>query len=367
NSHAPTFYLTVYGLLGIAGVLAMSVSLVFLWMRCTLSASRNTHRQMLYSTFRSPMSFFDSTPIGRILGLFSGDIAQVDDNMPTTADMGLKALMQAMVALVLIVISAPLTLMFFVPLAYVYVDLQRRFLPTTRDSRRMANTMRDVAISTTEEASNGAASIRAYGRVAAFEATFMQRTEVLCRAWWTYMCANRWLAVRLDLVSSGIIFLTTVLLILTQLLTGRVSGSHAGLSLTYALSMIGVLTTCIRCSTIVELALISVDRVRRYSFLGAEAPEIIEDNRPIESWPEQGVVEFKNYSTRYREGLDLVLKGVSFTVKPREKVGIVGRTGAGKSSLTLALFRIIEAAEGQILLDGEDIAQYGLFDVRSKL
>ncbi|KAJ2037033.1 hypothetical protein H4S04_008656 [Coemansia sp. S16] len=367
NSHASTFYLAVYGIFGIAGVLAMAMSLLFLWMRCTLSASHNTHRQMLYSIFRSPMSFFDSTPIGRILGLFSGDIGQVDDNMPTMSDMGLKALMQAVVAFVLIVISAPLTLVFFVPLAYVYMDLQRRFLPTTRDSKRMANTMRDVAISTTEEAINGAASIRAYGRVSAFETTFMKRTELLCQAWWTYMCANRWLAVRLDLVSSGIIFLTTVLLISTQLLTGRVSGSHAGLSLTYALSMIGVLTTCIRCTTIVELALISVERVRRYSFLDMEAPDVIEDHRPERSWPEQGVVEFRNYSTRYREGLDLVLKDVSFSVRPREKVGIVGRTGAGKSSLTLALFRIIEAAEGQILLDGEDIAQYGLFDVRSKL
>ncbi|KAJ2426776.1 hypothetical protein GGF41_001928 [Coemansia sp. RSA 2531] len=101
--------------------------------------------------------------------------------------------------------------------------------------------------------------------------------------------------------------------------------------------------------------------------LTPEAPEVIEDHRPERSWPEQGMVEFKNYSTRYREGLSLVLKDVSFSVRPREKVGIVGRTGAGKSSLTLALFRIIEAAEGQILLDGEDIAQYGLFDVRSKL
>ncbi|KAJ2113630.1 hypothetical protein IW146_003711 [Coemansia sp. RSA 922] len=367
NSHASTFYLAVYGIFGIAGVLAMAMSLLFLWMRCTLSASHNTHRQMLYSIFRSPMSFFDSTPIGRILGLFSGDIGQVDDNMPTMSDMGLKALMQAVVAFVLIVISAPLTLVFFVPLAYVYMDLQRRFLPTTRDSKRMANTMRDVAISTTEEAINGAASIRAYGRVSAFETTFMKRTELLCQAWWTYMCANRWLAVHLDLVSSGIIFLTTVLLISTQLFTGRVSGSHAGLSLTYALSMIGVLTTCIRCTTIVELALISVERVRRYSFLDMEAPDVIEDHRPERSWPEQGVVEFRNYSTRYREGLDLVLKDVSFSVRPREKVGIVGRTGAGKSSLTLALFRIIEAAEGQILLDGEDIAQYGLFDIRSKL
>ncbi|KAJ2489954.1 hypothetical protein IWW37_003584 [Coemansia sp. RSA 2050] len=367
NSHASTFYLAIYGLLGVAGVFAMAMSLLLLWMRCTLNASRNTHRQMLYSIFRSPMSFFDSTPVGRILGLFSGDIAQIDDNMPTTSDMGLKALMQAVVAVVLIVISAPLTLVFFLPSAYIYMDLQRRFLPTTRDSKRIANTMRDISLSTTEEAINGAASIRAYGQVSAFETTFMERTELNCRAWWTYMSANRWLAVRLDLVSAGIIFLTTVLLILTQLVAGSVNGSHAGLSLTYALSMIGVLTTCIRCTTIVELALISVERVRRYSFLDAEAPEVKEDSRPERSWPEQGMVEFKNYSTRYREGLDLVLKDVSFAVKPCEKVGIVGRTGAGKSSLTLALFRIIEAAEGQILLDGEDIAQYGLFDVRSKL
>ncbi|KAJ2829061.1 hypothetical protein IWW50_001059 [Coemansia erecta] len=94
---------------------------------------------------------------------------------------------------------------------------------------------------------------------------------------------------------------------------------------------------------------------------------VIEDRRPSESWPGQGMVEFKDYSTRYREGLDLVLKGLSFRVLPNQKVGIVGRTGAGKSSLTLALFRIIEAAGGQILLDGEDISKYGLFDVRSKL
>ncbi|KAJ2824183.1 hypothetical protein IWW50_003448 [Coemansia erecta] len=98
-----------------------------------------------------------------------------------------------------------------------------------------------------------------------------------------------------------------------------------------------------------------------------EAPEVIEDHRPSTLWPEQGMVEFKDYSTRYHEELDLVLKGLSFRVLPNQKVGIVGRTGAGKSSLTLALFRIIEAAGGQILLDGEDISKYGLFDVRSKL
>ncbi|KAJ2844058.1 hypothetical protein IWW36_005327 [Coemansia brasiliensis] len=113
--------------------------------------------------------------------------------------------------------------------------------------------------------------------------------------------------------------------------------------------------------------MVQLERINEFANLPSEAPETIEDNRPAKNWPDQGTIEFKNYSTRYREGLDLVLKGLSFKVKPMQKVGIVGRTGAGKSSLTLALFRLIEAATGQILIDGQDISQYGLFDVRSKL
>ncbi|KAJ1923625.1 ATP-binding cassette glutathione S-conjugate transporter ycf1, partial [Linderina pennispora] len=108
--------------------------------------------------------------------------------------------------------------------------------------------------------------------------------------------------------------------------------------------------------------MVSTERAMDYSCLESEAPEVIEDCRPLETWPEQGAVEFRNYSTRYREGLDLVLKNLSFRVVPNQKVGIVGRTGAGKSSLTLALFRIIEASSGQILLDGEDVSKFGLFD-----
>ncbi|KAJ1927461.1 hypothetical protein FBU59_007218, partial [Linderina macrospora] len=139
------------------------------------------------------------------------------------------------------------------------------------------------------------------------------------------------------------------------------------MALTNAISIIGVLNLCVRSFGFVELAMVSVERVRDYSNLDSEAPEVIEDHRPVEDWPEQGVVEFRNYSTRYREGLDLVLNGLSFRAQPKQKVGIVGRTGAGKSSLTLALFRIIESASGQILLDGEDISKYGLFDLRSRL
>ncbi|KAJ2522441.1 hypothetical protein H4217_000740 [Coemansia sp. RSA 1939] len=191
--------------------------------------------------------------------------------------------------------------------------------------------------------------------------------EEYMMASWTYFCTNRWLAIRLDMISACTMFCTAALLAVLQSIVGGISGSQVGLALTYALSIVGVLNVGIRNMSFLELAFISVERARQYSILLPEADEIIENNRPKESWPEQGMVEFKNYSTRYREGLDLILKDLTFRVMPRQKVGIVGRTGAGKSSLTLALFRIIEAAEGKILIDGKDIFNYGLFDVRSKL
>ncbi|KAJ2229222.1 hypothetical protein EV180_001607, partial [Coemansia sp. RSA 518] len=361
------YYLTGYGILGVLGTLAMATTSILLRQRCSISASKTIHAQMLQAVVCSPMSFFDATPVGRILGLFSSDLAQVDDNMPTCAELGIKGFIQMLVALLLIVISSPFTLVFLVPLSLVYADLQRRFMPTTRDTRRMVNTMRNMCISAAEETISGATSIRAYMYQPKFEYQHAGCVESYTMAWWTYLCANRWLAVRLDVISAGIVLFTNVTLILVQRVFGGVDGGYVGLSLTYALSLVGVLNMCIRYTTMLEMAFISVERTQKYSSLVPEASKTIEDCRPAASWPDQGMVEFKDYSTRYREGLDLVLKGLSFRVQPNQKVGIVGRTGAGKSSLTLALFRIIEAASGQILIDGEDIAKYGLFDVRSKL
>ncbi|KAJ2522373.1 hypothetical protein H4217_000798 [Coemansia sp. RSA 1939] len=223
------------------------------------------------------------------------------------------------------------------------------------------------AVHTTEEALCGAESIRAYGQGRRFEKLYSGQIEEYMMASWTYFCTNRWLAIRLDMISACTMFCTATLLVVLQSIVGGISGSQVGLALTYALSIVGVLNVGIRNMSFLELAFISVERARQYSVLLPEANQVIEDNRPKDSWPEQGVVEFKNYSTRYREGLDLALENISFRVMPRQKVGIVGRTGSGKTSLTLALFRIIEAAEGKILIDGEDIFKYGLFDVRSKL
>ncbi|KAJ1773697.1 hypothetical protein IW140_000336 [Coemansia sp. RSA 1813] len=360
-------HLAVYSMLGLASSVAVAATLVVLRMKCTITASKTIHARMLRSIMRSPMSFFDSTPVGRILGLFSGDQAQIDDSVPEFASKSIEALVQILITLILIIIPAPPSLLFLVPLAVAFGKLRAYFIPTTRDTRRIISRKRNIAVSTIEEALCGADSIRAYGRKQQFERIYAERIEDYMRASWTYFCTNRWLAIRLDMISVSIMFCTAVLLVGLQHFSGSISGSQVGLALTYALSIVGVLNASIRNMSMLELTFISVERARQYSFLISEAPEVIEDSRPQKSWPEQGMVEFKNYSARYREELDLVLKNLTFRVMPTQKVGIVGRTGAGKSSLALALFRIVESAEGKILLDGENIAQYGLFDVRSKL
>ncbi|KAJ1900762.1 hypothetical protein LPJ81_003879, partial [Coemansia sp. IMI 209127] len=360
-------HLVVYSVLGLASSVAVAATFVVLRIGCTITASKTIHARMLRSIMRSPMSFFNSTPLGRILGLFSGDQVQIDDSMPHFAGRSIEALVQIIITLALIIIPAPPSLLFLVPLAVIFGRIRAYFIPTIRDTRRMLIRKRNIATSTTEEALCGADSIRAYDGKRRFELICVQRVEEYLKASWTCYCVNRWLAIRLDMISACVVFCTAVLLVGLQHFAGGISGSQAGLALTYALSIVGVLNMSIRNMSMLELAFISVERARQYSFLPTEAPEVIEDNRPEKAWPEQGMLEFKNYSMRYREGLDLVLKDLSFRVMPNQKVGIVGRTGAGKSSLTLALFRIVEAAEGKILLDGEDIAQYGLFDVRSKL
>jgi len=141
----------------------------------------------------------------------------------------------------------------------------------------------------------------------------------------------------------------------------------AGLSVSYALQVTGALNMVVRMTSDLETYVVSVERILEYADCPKEAPPIVENNRPSRSWPDSGAVEFVDYSTRYRPGLDLVIKGIDCSVNPGEKVGIVGRTGAGKSSLTLALFRIIESAMGRINIDNINISNIGLKDLRSKL
>ncbi|KAJ2887608.1 hypothetical protein IWW38_005102 [Coemansia aciculifera] len=270
-------------------------------------------------------------------------------------------------AIAVIGFSTPIMLFIMFPLSFVYRYLQQRYLFCSRATRRLESTTGSPIFSHFQESIAGVSTIRAYNQQNRFVMENENRLELNIRAYYTYAYQNRWLSMWLEMLGNVVMLGTTVLAVGSLHYFGVGDAGLVGLSVAYALDFTTALNWSVRTYTEVENSMTQLERVVEYARLPSEAPDVIEDHRPTDSWPEQGVVEFKNYSTRYREGLDLVLKDVSFRVSPSQKIGIVGRTGAGKSSLTLALFRIIEAAEGQILLDGKDIAQYGLFDVRNKL
>lgn len=359
-------YLGIYFLLGIGYAFCTLVQTCFMWIFCTIEGSTKLHNGMARSVLRAPMSFFETTPIGRILNRFSSDIYKIDEILGRVFGMFFTNSMKVLFTIFVICFSTWQFVFIALPLGILYVYYQQYYLKTSRELRRLDSVSRSPIFANFQESLNGVSIIRAYGQEDRFKFLNQTRIDRNLRAYHPAVNANRWLAVRLELLGSFIILGASGLAIMS-LKNGNISAGLVGLSVSYSLQITQSLNWIVRMTVEVETNIVSVERVMEYSQLTPEAPEYIKDNTPAESWPENGEVIFKEYSTRYRPNLDLVLKGVSLHVKPHEKIGIVGRTGAGKSSLTLALFRIIEAASGHIEIDSVDTSKIGLADLRHKL
>lgn len=269
----------------------------------------------------------------------------------------------------LAVISAatPVFIALIIPLAFVYLWIQRYYLRSSRELKRLDSTTRSPIYAHFQESLGGITTIRAYRQQDRFALENEWRVDANLRAYFPSINANRWLAVRLEFIGSCIILSAAGFAVIS---TGSGTGPTAGfvgLAMSYALQITQSLNWIVRQTVEVETNIVSVERVLEYARLPSEAPEVIHRNRPPISWPAQGAVEFNNYSTRYREGLDLVLKNINLSIKAHEKIGVVGRTGAGKSSLTLALFRIIEPSNGNISIDALNTSTIGLLDLRRRL
>lgn len=359
-------YLGFYFLLGIGFSLCALIQTSFMWVFCTIQGSTKMHNGMATSVLRAPMSFFETTPIGRILNRFSNDIYKIDEVLGRVFGQFFSNSTKVMFTIFVICFSTWQFIFIAAPLGVLYVYYQQYYLKTSRELRRLDSVSRSPIFANFQESLNGVSIIRAYGQEERFKFLNRNRIDRNMRAYHPAINANRWLAVRLELLGSFIILGSSGLAILS-LKSGQISAGLVGLSVSYALQVTQSLNWIVRMTVEVETNIVSVERVLEYSQLTPEAPEIIEDHRPRKSWPEHGEVVFKDYSTRYRPELDLVLKNVNLSIKPHEKIGIVGRTGAGKSSLTLALFRIIEAAGGHIDIDQLNTSTIGLADLRHKL
>ncbi|THX11666.1 ATP-binding cassette glutathione S-conjugate transporter [Aureobasidium pullulans] len=274
---------------------------------------------------------------------------------------------RALFTLVVISMSTPAFIALIVPLGGVYLYIQRYYLRTSRELKRLDSISRSPVYAHFQESLSGISTIRAYQQSKRFAMESEWRVDANLRAYFPSINANRWLAVRLEFIGSIIILAAAGLAIISVSSGSLLSAGSVGLAMSYALQITQSLNWIVRQTVEVETNIVSVERVLEYARLPSEAPEIISKHRPPVSWPSKGAVSFNNYSTRYREGLDLVLKNVDLSIKSHEKIGVVGRTGAGKSSLTLALFRIIEPTEGDISIDDLSSSSIGLLDLRRRL
>lgn len=352
----------VFGALGIAqGVFLFTSSLWSIY-ACN-HASRTLHKQLLTNILQAPMSFFDTTPTGRIVNRFAGDISTVDDMLPVTFRSWTLCFLGIISTLVMICMATPIFAVIIIPLSIIYVAVQVFYVATSRQLRRLDSVTKSPIYSHFSETVSGLPVIRAFEHQQRFLTCSEKGIDTNQKCVFSWIVSNRWLAIRLELVGNLVVFFSALLLVIYK---EDLTGDSVGFVLSNALNITQTLNWLVRMTSEAETNVVAVERISEYINVESEAPWVME-KRPPADWPKKGEIQFNNYKVRYRPELDLVLNGITCNIKSTEKIGVVGRTGAGKSSLTNCLFRILESAGGQIIIDGIDIASIGLHDLRGKL
>lgn len=360
------FYLAVYAATGITGAACMLAAALIMWSYCVIRGSRYFHDKMAKSVLRSPMQFFETTPIGRILNRFADDMNVVDQQLIwsilAVIDYGLLAIG----VLSVVVFNLPIMIVVILILLAIFNRIRVYYIPSTRELKRLVSTCRSPLFSHLLESVNGVETIRAFGQDRKFSRLNDKITNKFIRVQYTMLSCNRWLSMRLQTISAVILYSSSLLILATLGTSHKLSSGLVGFVLVNALSISNALSMIIRGWADIETRSVSLERVIEYCGLTPEAADIVK-YRPPSKWPSKGEIQFKHYYTKYRQDLEPVLKDINLSIKLREKIGVVGRTGAGKSTLTMALFRIVEATSGHIELDSEATDKLGLYDLRSLL
>ncbi|KAF1762571.1 hypothetical protein GCK72_010833 [Caenorhabditis remanei] len=332
----------------------------------SLRASYRLHAPLIHSLLRAPISFFDTTPIGRIINRLSRDL-DVIDKLQDNIRMCTQTLLNACMILVLISISTPIFLLCAAPLILIYYFVMIYYIPTSRQLKRLESANRSPILSTIAESIHGASSIRAFDKTDRTTSALASNVDKFAQCRYLSHMSNRWLATRLELLGNTTVLFASLSATLSTKYFGLTPGM-AGLSVSYALTITEVLNICVRAVSEIESNIVSVERVNEYQKLEPEAPWIVEGSlENEEKWPSKGKIELNKFSMRYRKNLPMVLKEIDLKIEGGERIGIIGRTGSGKSSLTMALYRMIEAESGTIRIDDVEIDSIGLHQLRSKL
>ncbi|KAF7295535.1 ABC protein [Mycena indigotica] len=360
------FYQVLYALLGI--VQALFTFLVGFGLdRFIIQATRTMHHDAVINILHAQMSFFDTTPMGRILSIFGKDIDTIDNALPMSLRMFIVVICAVVGAILVITIVTHYFIVAALGIIVGYGYYQQFYRAGALEMKRLDSMLRSLLYSHLSESLTGLPTIRSYGEIDRFIRDNKYYIDLENRALFLTVTNQRWLAIRLDAMGSVLVFLVGIFVAVG---INGVNAAEVGLILTYTTSLTQTFAMATRQSAEVENYMNSVERVVHYArgdIIPREAPhESTTSTKLPSSWPDRGEIEFNDVTMSYRPGLPNVLHSISLKIKPGEKIGVVGRTGAGKSSLTLCLLRIVEYV-GKITVDNVDIGKIGLTDLRGSI
>ncbi|KAF9104630.1 hypothetical protein BGX29_001523 [Mortierella sp. GBA35] len=358
------FYMILYAVWGIAQGVFQFIN-GFFFSIAGARAAKVLHQRALQNIFRAPTSFFDTTPLGRIINRFSKDVDATDNLLSEAYRMFTGTAAIVLSTFILISVIFPYFLIPLVPMLIFYYYAAVYYRSSSREIKRIDSILRSSLYAHFAETLSGLATIRAYREQKRFIGRNAYFIDLENRPYFISYSIQRWLGVRIETIANTLVFCTSLLGV-----CGRfdIDAATIGLVLSYSMSVTGTFNWCVRQFAEVENNMNAVERLYYYSEeLTVEADAVIPDNRPSDSWPSTGGISIRNLDMRYRPELPLVLRNLSLDIKGGEKIGVVGRTGAGKSSIMMALFRLVEPSAGTMEIDGVDICKIGLFDLRTRL
>ncbi|GFF34007.1 ATP-dependent bile acid permease [Aspergillus lentulus] len=353
------FYLGVYIALSVIVWIVGSLR-SYLALSASLQASRRLFSQVLHAVFRAPLRWLDTVPLGRILNRFTADFNMIDSRLGFDITLLLGEGMQALGAVIAGIVVSPVIIIFSGIVAWVCGWYARQYLTAARQLKRLESISRSPIYELLSSSLSGLWTIRSYQRVDSFVDRMHGLIDRHARVYWNLCLLNHWLNLRINM--SGALFTTAAAMTFTLL--QNLKASSAGFAISFIIQLSAALAMAIRMYVMFDLDMNCVERVLEYSDIKTERYD--GQDAPA-AWPSKGRLQVENLSVGYAPNHPFVLRGVSFSAEPNERIGIVGRTGAGKSSLALALFRFLEAQEGRILIDGLDISQIKLHHLRRRM